>query len=37
MGVRALNDATKDIEANTLAALSLSHLQDIRTAAAASA
>jgi NAD(P)-dependent dehydrogenase (short-subunit alcohol dehydrogenase family) len=37
MGVRALNDATKDLGLNTLAALGLSHLQDVRTAAAAPA
>jgi NAD(P)-dependent dehydrogenase (short-subunit alcohol dehydrogenase family) len=35
MGVRALNDATKDIGLNTLAALGLPHLQNVRTAAAA--
>jgi NAD(P)-dependent dehydrogenase (short-subunit alcohol dehydrogenase family) len=34
MGVRALNDATKDIGPNTLAALGLPHLQNVRTAAA---
>jgi NAD(P)-dependent dehydrogenase (short-subunit alcohol dehydrogenase family) len=35
MGVRALNDATKDIGLNTLTALGLPHLQNVRTAAAA--
>ncbi|HUK35244.1 MAG TPA: SDR family oxidoreductase [Vicinamibacterales bacterium] len=34
MGVRALNDATKDVGPNTLAALGLRHLQDVRAAAA---
>jgi len=33
MGVRALNDATKDVGPNTLAALGLRHLQNVRTAA----
>jgi NAD(P)-dependent dehydrogenase (short-subunit alcohol dehydrogenase family) len=37
MGVRALNDATKDIGPNTLAALGLPHLQDVGTAAATTA
>jgi NAD(P)-dependent dehydrogenase (short-subunit alcohol dehydrogenase family) len=37
MGVRALNDATKDIGLNTLAALGLPHLRDVRAAAAAAA
>jgi NAD(P)-dependent dehydrogenase (short-subunit alcohol dehydrogenase family) len=34
MGVRALNDATKDIGPNTLAALGLAHLLDVRAATA---
>ena len=37
MGVRALNDATKDVGPNTLAALGLPHLQNVRTAATAPA
>jgi len=37
MGVRALNDATKDIGLNTLTALGLPHLLDVRTAATAPA
>lgn len=37
MGVRALNDATKDIGLNLLTALGLPHLLDVRTAAAAPA
>ena len=35
MGARALNDATKDVGLNMLAALGLPHLQDVRTAATA--
>ncbi|HZR22644.1 MAG TPA: SDR family oxidoreductase [Vicinamibacterales bacterium] len=34
MGVRALNEATKDIGPNTLAALGLAHLRDVGAAAA---
>jgi hypothetical protein len=37
MGVRTLNDATEDIGPNTLAALGLSHLQNVRAAATAAA
>ena len=37
MGARALNDATKDVGLNMLAALGLPHLQDVRTAAPAPA
>jgi NAD(P)-dependent dehydrogenase (short-subunit alcohol dehydrogenase family) len=37
MGVRALNDATKDIGPNTLTALGLPHLLDVRAAAASAA
>lgn len=37
MGVRALNDTTKDVGLNTLTALGLPHLQNVRTAATAQA